>query len=115
MGVVPPMPGFLEKIRELTLRHGALFILDEVITGFRLGLSGAQGLYNITPDLTVLGKIIGGGLPLAAFGGRMDVMERLSPLGDVYQAGTLSGNPHAVAAGISAIERLQKERASTAV
>ena len=110
IGVVPPEPGFLEKIRDLTTRYGALFVCDEVITGFRLGLSGAQGLYNIAPDLTVLGKIIGGGLPLAAFGGRRDVMEHLSPLGDVYQAGTLSGNPLAVAAGISAIDRLRKEK-----
>jgi glutamate-1-semialdehyde 2,1-aminomutase len=110
MGVVPPEPGFLETIRELTHKYGALFICDEVITGFRLGLSGAQGLYSISPDLTVLGKIIGGGLPLAAFGGRREVMEHLSPLGDVYQAGTLSGNPLAVVAGISAIDRLQKEK-----
>ncbi|MDR2459472.1 MAG: glutamate-1-semialdehyde 2,1-aminomutase [Deltaproteobacteria bacterium] len=110
MGVVPPAPGFLEAIRTLTSQYGALFICDEVITGFRLGLTGAQGMYGISPDLTVLGKIIGGGLPLAAFGGRRDIMEHLSPLGDVYQAGTLSGNPLAVAAGISAIERLQKEK-----
>jgi glutamate-1-semialdehyde 2,1-aminomutase len=109
MGVVPPAPGFLETLRETSNKYGALLIFDEVITGFRLGLSGAQGLYKITPDLTVLGKIVGGGLPLAAFGGRRDIMEKLSPLGDVYQAGTLSGNPIAVAAGISALRRLKSE------
>ncbi|MDR2612141.1 MAG: glutamate-1-semialdehyde 2,1-aminomutase [Deltaproteobacteria bacterium] len=109
MGVVPPDPGFLQAIASLCDRHGALFICDEVITGFRLGLSGAQGLYGLKPDLTVLGKIAGGGLPLAAFGGRKDVMERLSPLGGVYQAGTLSGNPLAVAAGLHAISRLKAE------
>ncbi|MDR2199526.1 MAG: glutamate-1-semialdehyde 2,1-aminomutase [Deltaproteobacteria bacterium] len=109
MGVVPPEPGFLEKLRELATRHGSLLVFDEVITGFRLGLSGAQGLYRVTPDLTILGKIVGGGLPLAAFGGRRDVMERLAPLGDVYQAGTLSGNPLAVTAGISALRRLKAE------
>lgn len=109
MGLVLPEPGFLEAIKELCQKHGALFICDEVITGFRLGLSGAQGLYGLKPDLTVLGKIIGGGLPLAAFGGRRDVMERLAPLGGVYQAGTLSGNPLAVAAGITALERLEAE------
>jgi glutamate-1-semialdehyde 2,1-aminomutase len=109
MGVVPPAPGFLEKLRELATKHGSLLILDEVITGFRLGLSGAQGLYGVTPDLTILGKIVGGGLPLAAFGGRRDVMEHLAPLGEVYQAGTLSGNPLAVAAGIAALRRLKAE------
>lgn len=106
MGVVAPEPGFLPAIGRLTREHGALFICDEVITGFRLGLGGAQGLYGLKPDLTMLGKIIGGGLPLAAFGGRRDVMERLAPVGDVYQAGTLSGNPLAVAAGIAAVEYL---------
>jgi glutamate-1-semialdehyde 2,1-aminomutase len=109
MGVVPPAEGFLEAIAKLCSDNGALFICDEVITGFRLGLSGAQGLYGVKPDLTVLGKIAGGGLPLAAFGGRGDVMERLSPLGGVYQAGTLSGNPLAVAAGIHAVKRLIAE------
>jgi glutamate-1-semialdehyde 2,1-aminomutase len=109
MGVVTPEPGFLEAISKLTKAAKALFICDEVITGFRLGLSGAQGLFRINPDLTVLGKIAGGGLPLAAFGGRRDVMEKLSPLGGVYQAGTLSGNPLAVAAGIFTIKRLMSE------
>ncbi|MDR1164450.1 MAG: glutamate-1-semialdehyde 2,1-aminomutase [Deltaproteobacteria bacterium] len=110
MGVVPPAPGFLEAIQSLCSQYGALFICDEVITGFRLGLAGAQGLYGLRPDLTVLGKIIGGGLPLAALGGRRAVMEKLAPLGGVYQAGTLSGNPLAVAAGISAIQRLRGEK-----
>ena len=109
MGLVLPKPGFLEAIEGLCAQYGALFICDEVITGFRAGLSGAQGLYGLKPDLTVLGKIIGGGLPLAAFGGRREVMERLSPLGGVYQAGTLSGNPLAVAAGIAALVRLEAE------
>jgi glutamate-1-semialdehyde 2,1-aminomutase len=109
MGLVIPKPGFLESTAELCRKHGALFILDEVITGFRLGLGGAQGLYGLKPDLTVLGKIIGGGLPLAAFGGRRDLMGLLAPLGGVYQAGTLSGNPLAVAAGIATIERLKSE------
>jgi glutamate-1-semialdehyde 2,1-aminomutase len=109
MGLVLPKPGFLEGLSQLCQKYGTLFICDEVITGFRLGLGGAQALYNLKPDLTVLGKIIGGGLPLAAFGGRRDLMELLAPLGGVYQAGTLSGNPLAVAAGIAAIERLQSE------
>ena len=93
MGVVPPAPGFLETLREETRRAGALLIFDEVITGFRVGWGGAQERYGVTPDLTCLGKIIGGGLPLAAFGGRRDLMEQLAPVGPVYQAGTLSGNP----------------------
>jgi glutamate-1-semialdehyde 2,1-aminomutase len=109
MGLVPPKEGFLEGLAELCRKHGALFICDEVITGFRLGLGGAQAHYGLKPDLTVLGKIIGGGLPLAAFGGRRSLMELLAPLGGVYQAGTLSGNPLAVAAGIATIERLQSE------
>jgi glutamate-1-semialdehyde 2,1-aminomutase len=109
MGLVPPEPGFLEAIADLCQKNGALFVCDEVITGFRVGLGGAQALYNLKPDLTVLGKIIGGGLPLAAFGGRRDHMELLSPLGGVYQAGTLSGNPLAVAAGCAAIGRLETE------
>ncbi|HYF12068.1 MAG TPA: glutamate-1-semialdehyde 2,1-aminomutase [Actinomycetota bacterium] len=107
MGVVPPMPGFLEGLRELTTEHGALLLLDEVITGFRLGRGGAQGLFGITPDLTVLGKVMGGGFPCAAFGGRRDVMEHLAPIGPVYQAGTLSGNPVAVAAGIAALDLVE--------
>ena len=109
MGVVPPAPGFLETLREVTAGSHALLLFDEVITGFRLGLAGAQGAFTIEPDLTVLGKILGGGFPCAAFGGRREVMELLSPLGPVYQAGTLSGNPVAVAAGITALD-LARER-----
>jgi glutamate-1-semialdehyde 2,1-aminomutase len=104
MGVVPPEPGFLAALREATAGSGAMLIFDEVITGFRVGLGGAQAMYAVEPDLTVLGKIMGGGFPCAAFGGRRDVMELLSPLGPVYQAGTLSGNPVAVAAGIAALD-----------
>ena len=107
MGCVPPARGFLEALRLLCDASGALLVFDEVITGFRVGRGGAQALYGVTPDLTVLGKIVGGGLPLAAFGGRADVMERLAPAGDVYQAGTLSGNPLATAAGLSVLERLR--------
>ncbi len=106
MGVVLPEEGFLPAIEDLTRRYGALFICDEVITGFRLGLGGAQAHFGLKPDLSILGKIIGGGLPLAAFGGRREVMEHLAPLGGVYQAGTLSGNPLAVAAGLAAVEYL---------
>ena len=109
MGVIPPDPGFLENLRSLTERHGALLIFDEVITGFRLGAGGAQGRFGVTPDLTVLGKIMGGGFPCAAFGGRRDVMEHLAPVGPVYQAGTLSGNPVAVAAGRAALELIELE------
>jgi glutamate-1-semialdehyde 2,1-aminomutase len=107
MGVVPPEPGFLEALRALADASGALLIFDEVITGFRVARGGAQERYGVTPDLTILGKIVGGGLPLAAFGGRADVMERLAPSGDVYQAGTLSGNPVATAAGVSVLRRLR--------
>src|SRR6266446_7039964 len=107
MGVVPPAPGFLEVLRRLCDATGALLIFDEVITGFRVGRGGAQERFGVLPDLTVLGKIVGGGLPLAAFGGRADVMERLAPAGDVYQAGTLSGNPLATAAGLSVLRRLR--------
>jgi glutamate-1-semialdehyde 2,1-aminomutase len=107
MGCVPPEPGFLEALRLLCDASGALLVFDEVITGFRVGRGGAQALYGVTPDLTVLGKIVGGGLPLAAFGGRAEVMDRLAPGGDVYQAGTLSGNPLATAAGLSVLERLR--------
>lgn len=106
MGLVPPAPGFLEGLREVTAATGALLIFDEVITGFRLCYGGYQNLIGVQPDLTCLGKIIGGGLPLAAFGGRRDIMERLSPLGPVYQAGTLSGNPLAVAAGRAILREL---------
>ena len=106
MGVVPPAPGFLELLRELTARHGALLIFDEVMTGFRLAPGGAQELYGMDPDLTCLGKILGGGMPLAGYGGRRDIMEVVAPLGPVYQAGTLSGNPVAVAAGRATLEKL---------
>jgi glutamate-1-semialdehyde 2,1-aminomutase len=104
MGVVPPAEGFLQALRELCTEHGALLIFDEVITGFRIAYGGAQSVYEITPDLTVLGKVMGGGFPCAAFGGRRDLMEQLAPVGPVYQAGTLSGNPVAVAAGIAALD-----------
>ncbi len=107
MGVVPPEPGFLEALRALCDASGALLVFDEVITGFRVGRGGAQELYGVLPDLTILGKIVGGGLPLAAFGGRAELMERLAPVGDVYQAGTLSGNPLATAAGLSVLRRLR--------
>lgn len=106
MGVVPPLPGFLEGLRALCDEFGALLIFDEVITGFRLALGGAQEYYGVTPDLTTLGKIIGGGFPVGAFGGRADIMDMLAPIGPVYQAGTLSGNPIAMAAGIATIDRL---------
>ena len=107
MGCVPPQPGFLETLRDLTARHGAVLIFDEVMTGFRLALGGAQQLYGIRPDLTTLGKIIGGGLPMAAYGGRADIMAQIAPLGPVYQAGTLSGNPLAVAAGLAMLNYLR--------
>jgi glutamate-1-semialdehyde 2,1-aminomutase len=106
MGVVPPAPGFLQNLRDLTTRHGALLIFDEVITGFRICYGGAQTMFGIVPDLTTLGKIIGGGLPVAAYGGRRDLMDRVAPLGPVYQAGTLSGNPLAMSAGIATLELL---------
>jgi glutamate-1-semialdehyde 2,1-aminomutase len=106
MGLILPQEGFLARVAASARRHGALLVFDEVITGFRVGLGGAQELYGITPDLTCLGKIIGGGLPVGAFGGRADVMRLLSPLGDVYQAGTLSGNPLAMAAGAAQLRRL---------
>ena len=108
MGVVPPDQGFLESLRKITQDNGALLIFDEVITGFRVGPHGAQGLYGITPDITTMGKIIGGGLPVGAYGGRKDVMEMVAPLGAMYQAGTLSGNPLAVSAGIATLTELQK-------
>jgi glutamate-1-semialdehyde 2,1-aminomutase len=107
MGVVPPALGFLEVLRQLCDASGALLVFDEVITGFRVARGGAQELYGVTPDLTILGKIVGGGLPLAAFGGRADVMEQLAPAGSVYQAGTLSGNPLATAAGLSVLRRIR--------
>ena len=105
-GTIPAAPGYLEGIRTLTHEHGALLIFDEVMTGFRLSLGGAQGLYGITPDLTTLGKIVGGGLPCGAFGGKTEIVNFLAPLGPVYQAGTLSGNPLAMAAGIATLKHL---------
>jgi len=108
MGVVPPAPGFLEGLREITSERGVLLIFDEVITGFRLTYGGFQDIAGIRPDLTCLGKIIGGGLPVGAFGGREDIMEQLAPLGPVYQAGTLSGNPLAMAAGIATLDSLRE-------
>jgi glutamate-1-semialdehyde 2,1-aminomutase len=107
MGCVPPAPGFLEALRMLADATGALLVFDEVMTGFRVARGGAQERYGVTPDLTILGKIVGGGLPAAAFGGRAELMERLAPVGDVYQAGTLSGNPLATAAGVSVLRRLR--------
>jgi glutamate-1-semialdehyde 2,1-aminomutase len=109
MGCVPPVAGFLETIREVCDKFGSLLIFDEVMTGFRVAKGGAQGLYNIKPDITTLGKIIGGGMPVGAFGGRRDVMEVVAPLGGVYQAGTLSGNPIAMQAGLSTLELLDQE------
>ncbi len=108
-GLILPEPGFLEKVREITQEKGVVLIFDEVITGFRLSLSGAQGYFGITPDLSCFGKIIGGGLPVGAFGGKREIMDYLAPEGPVYQAGTLSGNPLAMAAGIATLKELQKE------
>jgi len=107
MNLVAPRPGFLERIRALCTRHGAVLIFDEVMTGFRVGLQGAQGLYGVRADLVTLGKVIGGGMPLGAFGGRRDLMDLVSPVGPVYQAGTLSGNPIAVAAGLATLKKVQ--------
>jgi glutamate-1-semialdehyde 2,1-aminomutase len=107
MNLVAPRPGFLESLRRLCTRHGAVLIFDEVMTGFRVALGGAQALYGVTPDLTTLGKVIGGGLPVGAFGGRRDIMRAIAPLGAVYQAGTLSGNPVAVAAGLATLRLVQ--------
>jgi glutamate-1-semialdehyde 2,1-aminomutase len=108
MGCVPAEPGFLELLRELTQQHGALLVFDEVMTGFRLAYGGAQARFGIRPDLTTLGKIIGGGLPVGAYGGRREIMEKVSPLGPVYQAGTLSGNPLAVASGLATLALLRE-------
>lgn len=108
MNLITPKPEFLQALRNLCTRHGAVLILDEVMTGFRVGPQGAQGYYNIKPDLVTLGKVMGGGLPVAAFGGRRDIMQCLAPLGSVYQAGTLSGNPVAVAAGLSTLKLVQQ-------
>jgi glutamate-1-semialdehyde 2,1-aminomutase len=121
MNCIPPVPGFLQTLRSECDRTGALLIFDEVMTGFRVALGGAQALYGVRPDLTTLGKIIGGGMPVGAFGGRRDIMERLAPLGPVYQAGTLSGNPVAMTAGIATLDLVsapglhQKLQASTDV
>jgi glutamate-1-semialdehyde 2,1-aminomutase len=106
MGLALPKPGFLEGLRELATRHGALLIFDEVITGFRLAYGGAQSVFGVDPDLTCLGKIIGGGFPVGAYGGKRRFMERISPEGDIYQAGTLSGNPVAMAAGLATLAAL---------
>jgi glutamate-1-semialdehyde 2,1-aminomutase len=107
MGCVPPREGYLQALRDITERHGAILIFDEVMTGFRLARGGAQELYGVTPDLTTLGKIIGGGLPVGAYGGRRDIMEQVAPAGPVYQAGTLSGNPLAMTAGLATLRRLR--------
>lgn len=109
MGLVPPAPGFLAGLRRIADQYGALLVFDEVMTGWRVHPTGAQGLYGIRPDLTCLGKVIGGGLPAAAYGGRRELMERIAPLGDVYQAGTLSGNPLAMAAGIATLDILARD------
>jgi glutamate-1-semialdehyde 2,1-aminomutase len=111
MGCVPPEPRFLEGLRAITERHGALLIFDEVMTGFRLAYGGAQERFGITPDLTTLGKVVGGGFPLAAYGGRREIMQRMAPAGPVYQAGTLSGNPIAVSAGLAQLELLEDRSA----
>jgi glutamate-1-semialdehyde 2,1-aminomutase len=108
MNCVPPIPGFLEAIREQCDQYGSVFIIDEVMTGFRLGLTGAQGYYNIEADITTLGKVIGGGMPVGAFGGKRKIMAQIAPLGPVYQAGTLSGNPIAMAAGLAQIAEIEK-------
>lgn len=107
-GCCSAQKGFLKFLREITEKHGSLLIFDEVITGFRLSLGGAQKLYGVKPDLTTLGKIVGGGMPLAVYGGRKEIMECVAPLGSVYQAGTLSGNPVAVSAGIATLKILEK-------
>lgn len=108
MNCIPPVPGFLEGLREVCDEHGAVLIFDEVMTGFRVALGGAQSVYKITPDLTTLGKVIGGGMPVGAFGGKKDIMDHIAPVGPVYQAGTLSGNPVAMAAGLAMLEHISK-------
>jgi glutamate-1-semialdehyde 2,1-aminomutase len=108
MGVVPPQPGFLQGLRDLTLQYRALLVFDEVMTGFRVALGGAQAYYTVTPDITALGKVIGGGLPVGAYGGRKEIMQQVAPAGSMYQAGTLSGNPLAMAAGLATL-RILKE------
>ncbi|MDH3713047.1 MAG: glutamate-1-semialdehyde 2,1-aminomutase [Gammaproteobacteria bacterium] len=109
MNCVPPLPGFLQTLRDVCDAHGSVLIFDEVMTGFRVALNGATGLYGVQPDLTTLGKVIGGGMPVGAFGGRRDIMERIAPLGPVYQAGTLSGNPVTMAAGLATLQLIQAE------
>ena len=106
MGCIPPRPGYLQALRDITAKHGSLLVFDEVITGFRVAEGGAQQRYGVAPDLTILGKVIGGGLPVGAFGGRAEIMERIAPAGDVYQAGTLSGNPLAMSAGLAMLKSL---------
>ncbi|MES9874433.1 MAG: glutamate-1-semialdehyde 2,1-aminomutase [Candidatus Sedimenticola sp. 6PFRAG7] len=108
MNCIPPVPGFLEGLREVCDQHGTVLIFDEVMTGFRVALGGVQGLYNVRPDLTTLGKVIGGGMPVGAFGGKREVMEKIAPLGPVYQAGTLSGNPVAMTAGLATLELISE-------
>ena len=110
MGVVPPASGFLEGLREITRAYGSVLIFDEVMTGFRVDYACAQGLFNIKPDLTCFGKVIGGGLPVGAFGGKKEIMEQVAPLGPVYQAGTLSGNPLAMTAGYETLQLMTRER-----
>ncbi|MBE5962612.1 MAG: glutamate-1-semialdehyde-2,1-aminomutase [Lachnospiraceae bacterium] len=110
MGCVPPKDGFLEFLREITKENGTVLIFDEVITGFRMGLGGAQGYYNVIPDMTTLGKIIGGGMPMGMYGGRKEIMQQVAPMGEVYQAGTLSGNPIATAAGITTLKLLMEKK-----
>jgi glutamate-1-semialdehyde 2,1-aminomutase len=109
MGVVPPLPGFLSGLREVATQYGSLLIFDEVMTGFRVHKNCAQGLYGVTPDLTCLGKVIGGGLPVGAYGGRREIMEQMAPVGPIYQAGTLSGNPLAMAAGYTTLKLMTDE------
>src|SRR5262249_40261804 len=111
MGCVPPNPGYLQFLRDITKREGTLLIFDEVMTGFRVGYGGAQELYKITPDLTTLGKVIGGGLPVGAYGGPKELMDMVAPVGPMYQAGTLSGNPLAMAAGMAMLCTLRDNRA----
>ncbi len=108
MNCIPPQPGFLQGLRDVCDEYGTVLIFDEVMTGFRVGLGGAQGIYNVTPDLTTLGKVIGGGMPVGAFGGKREIMEKIAPLGPVYQAGTLSGNPVAMAAGLKTLELISE-------